>query len=60
MTGLNTRPLPRFVEYFGSVDKALRDAIEAYTREVRAGAFPGEEHCYPLPEGMEKAVKKLK
>ena len=60
MTGLNTRPLPRFVKYFGSVDKALRDAIEAYTREVRAGAFPGEEHCYPLPEGMEKAVKKLK
>ena len=60
MTGLNTRPLPRFVKYFGSVDKALRDAIEAYTREVRAGAFPGEEHYYPLPEGMEKAVKKLK
>ena len=60
MTGLNTRPLPRFVKYFGSVDKALRDAIEAYTREVRAGAFPGEEHCYPLPEGMEKAVRKLK
>ena len=60
MTGLNARPLPRFVKYFGSVEKALREAIEAYTREVRVGAFPGEEHCYPLPEGMEKAIKKLK
>lgn len=60
MAGLNARPLPRFVKYFGSVDMALRDAIEVYTREVRVGAFPGEEHCYPMPEGMEKALKKLK
>ena len=60
MAGLNARPLARFVKFFGSVDMALRDAIEVYTREVRVGAFPGEEHCYPMPEGMEKALKKLK
>lgn len=60
MAGLNQGPLPRFVKRFGRVDEALREAVAAYVREVRAGAFPAEEHAYPLPEGMEKALKKLK
>ena len=38
----------------------MRSAVEAYAREVRAGAFPTDDHGYPLPEGMEKTLKKLK
>ena len=60
MTGMTLSHLPRFVKRFGEVGASLRSAVEAYTREVRAGAFPTEDHCYPLPEGMEKTLKKLK
>ena len=60
MTGMTLSHLPRFVKRFGEVGASLRSAVEAYAREVRAGAFPGEDHVNPLPEGMEKTLKKLK
>ena len=60
MTGMTLSQLPRFVKRFGEVGASLRSAVEAYAREVRAGAFPGDEHGYALPEGMEKTLKKLK
>ena len=60
MTGLTLSNLPRFVKRFGEVGASLTAAVEAYAREVRAGAFPSEDHGYPLPEGMEKTLKKIK
>lgn len=60
MTGMTLSQVPRFVKRFGEVGASLRSAVEAYAREVRAGAFPGDEHGYPLPDGMEKTLKKLK
>ena len=60
MTGMTLSHLPRFVKRFGEVGASLRSAVDAYAREVRAGAFPTEDHGYPLPEGMEKTLKKLK
>ena len=60
MTGMTLSHLPRFVKRFGEVGASLRSAVEAYAREDRAGAFPTEDHGYPLPEGMEKTLKKLK
>lgn len=60
MTGMTLSQVPRFVKRFGEVGASLRSAVEAYAREVRAGAFPTEDHGYPLPEGMEKTLKKLK
>ena len=60
MTGMTLSHLPRFVKRFGEVGASLRSAVEAYAREVRAGAFPTDDHGYPLPEGMEKTLKKLK
>ena len=60
MTGMTLSHLPRFVKRFGEVGASLRSAVEAYAREVRAGAFPTDDHGYPLPEGMEKTLKNLK
>jgi 3-methyl-2-oxobutanoate hydroxymethyltransferase len=37
---------PRFVKQFADIGQAVRDAVEAYCREVRGGSFPGAEHSF--------------
>ncbi|QGM47200.1 3-methyl-2-oxobutanoate hydroxymethyltransferase [Methylocystis heyeri] len=35
---------------YGAIGKALGDAVAAYVRDVRAGAFPREEHGFHMAE----------
>jgi 3-methyl-2-oxobutanoate hydroxymethyltransferase len=49
MLGLSPRP-PKFVKQFGSLGKAIEDAIRAYAEEVRARTFPGPEHIYEVKD----------
>lgn len=42
---------PKFVKKYGNVAEVTRNAIRAYAEEVRSGAFPTDEHCYPIIEG---------
>ena len=37
---------PRFLKRYATVRDQMIEAIAAYTREVRKGEFPSEEHCY--------------
>ena len=37
---------PRFVKQFADVGQGIRQAVEAYCREVRDGSFPGPEHSF--------------
>ena len=37
---------PRFVKNFMAGQASIGEAIGAYVREVKTGAFPGAEHCY--------------
>ena len=37
---------PRFVKNFMAGQVSIGAAIAAYVRDVKAGAFPGAEHCY--------------
>jgi 3-methyl-2-oxobutanoate hydroxymethyltransferase len=46
MLGLFDDFRPRFVKQFVLLGQDLRRAVEAYCREVRDGAFPGEEHSF--------------
>ena len=39
---------PRFVRRYANLDTVITAAIEHYAADVRAGRFPGPEHCYPL------------
>jgi 3-methyl-2-oxobutanoate hydroxymethyltransferase len=50
LLGLTEGHLPRFVKRYASLSREIRDALEAYAAEVRAGTFPGEEHTYAMPE----------
>jgi len=49
MLGLNPRP-PKFVKEYASLASEIENAIAAYSRDVRARAFPAPEHTY----GMKK------
>lgn len=39
---------PRFVRRYADLDTVVTGAIERYAADVRAGRFPGPEHCYAL------------
>ena len=50
LLGLTEGHLPRFVKRYANLSREIRDALEGYAEEVRAGTFPGEEHTYEMPE----------
>jgi 3-methyl-2-oxobutanoate hydroxymethyltransferase len=50
LLGLTEGHLPRFVKRYASLSREIRDAIEAYAEDVRAGTFPDEEHSYSMDE----------
>jgi 3-methyl-2-oxobutanoate hydroxymethyltransferase len=46
MLGVFTDIKPRFVKQYADVGAMIIEAAEEYCREVRAGAFPAEEHSF--------------
>jgi 3-methyl-2-oxobutanoate hydroxymethyltransferase len=50
LLGLTEGHLPRFVKRYANLSREIRDAIEAYAAEVRAGTFPDDEHSYSMDE----------
>jgi 3-methyl-2-oxobutanoate hydroxymethyltransferase len=52
---------PKFVRRYAEVAKVITDAMRAYVEDVRGGAFPASEHCYPMREGeAEKLENRLR
>ncbi len=39
---------PRFVRRFANIGFQVEDAFRSYATDVRSGAFPATEHCYPI------------
>jgi len=56
LLGLSAGPLPRFVRRYAELDTVIRAAVEAFAADVRAGAYPADEECYPDPPGLEAVV----
>jgi 3-methyl-2-oxobutanoate hydroxymethyltransferase len=50
LLGLTEGHLPRFVKRYANLSREIRDALEAYADEVRAGTFPDDEHSYSMDE----------
>ncbi|MFH1060042.1 MAG: 3-methyl-2-oxobutanoate hydroxymethyltransferase [Pseudomonadota bacterium] len=44
---------PKFVKKYMDLAGLVTDAMRAYCHDVRAGGFPGEEHCYRMVAGEE-------
>jgi 3-methyl-2-oxobutanoate hydroxymethyltransferase len=56
LIGLFDRFTPKFVKRYATVAETLRTAFESYCDDVRAHAFPAEEHTYDLPEDVWRAI----
>jgi 3-methyl-2-oxobutanoate hydroxymethyltransferase len=49
LLGLYEGRSPRFVKRYADLATTIRQALERYGAEVRAGAFPEEAHTYAMP-----------
>jgi 3-methyl-2-oxobutanoate hydroxymethyltransferase len=49
LLGLYEGRSPRFVKRYADLATTIRQALERYGAEVRAGAFPEEPHTYAMP-----------
>jgi 3-methyl-2-oxobutanoate hydroxymethyltransferase len=58
MLGMYAGHSPKFVKRFAEIGEQMRQAFEAYAREVAAGTYPGPEHEFAISdEIMEKLDK---
>jgi 3-methyl-2-oxobutanoate hydroxymethyltransferase len=48
---------PRFVRRYAELGEAVEAAFRRYGADVRAGWFPGPEHCYPIPPEEETLIR---
>ncbi|KAG0051036.1 hypothetical protein BGZ83_004191 [Gryganskiella cystojenkinii] len=49
MLGLYGR-VPRFCKTYRSLADEIVGALKEYSADVKSGAFPAAEHCYPMPQ----------
>jgi 3-methyl-2-oxobutanoate hydroxymethyltransferase len=50
---------PKFVKKYADVATVVTEAMRAYVKDVKAGAFPAEEHCYRMVKGEEEKFRAL-
>ena len=54
MLGLFQAFTPKFVKKYANVAEIEIEAMKDYVKDVREGAFPGEEHVYHITDPIEK------
>jgi 3-methyl-2-oxobutanoate hydroxymethyltransferase len=50
LLGLYDGPAPRFVKRYAALAEEIGDALGSYIADVRAGAFPEEQHTYSISD----------
>lgn len=43
---------PKFVKHFANVGEIMKNAFMDYSKEVKEGTFPAEEHCYKIDDDV--------
>lgn len=51
---------PRFAKRYAEVGRTVQDAFAMYASEVRGGAFPAPEHCYPIERDEEEELRRAR
>ncbi len=50
---------PKFVKKYANVAQVVTDALSAYIKDVKAGTFPADEHCYHMLKGEKEKFEEL-
>jgi 3-methyl-2-oxobutanoate hydroxymethyltransferase len=45
---------PKFVKKYANIAEVITSSIREYIKDVRAGSFPADEHCYHIIKGEEE------
>jgi 3-methyl-2-oxobutanoate hydroxymethyltransferase len=48
MLGVQDEFTPRFLKRYATLSPTMEEAVREYLSEVKSGAFPAEEHSYPM------------
>jgi 3-methyl-2-oxobutanoate hydroxymethyltransferase len=48
---------PKFAKRYQDFNKLMEKAFKQYAEEVRTGAFPDEEHSYPMSDEVVEAIE---
>jgi 3-methyl-2-oxobutanoate hydroxymethyltransferase len=59
MIGMFDRKPAKFVKKYAEVGSQIVEALGEFKKEVAEGAFPAQEHCYPMPEDVAAELEKL-
>jgi 3-methyl-2-oxobutanoate hydroxymethyltransferase len=51
---------PRFVRRYAEIGADVERAFRRYADDVRGGAFPGPEHCYPIDPVHEAEIRRAR
>lgn len=50
---------PKFVKKYANIAEIITGAMKEYVKDVKASAFPTDEHCYHMLKGEEEKFKDL-
>ncbi len=56
MVGYASDITPKFVKRYANIGETIREAVEAFNKEVEARSFPGQEHVF---HASEETIKEL-
>lgn len=50
---------PKFVKKYANIAKVITNAMKDYVKDVKAGIFPADEHCYHMLKGEDEKLKEI-
>ena len=59
MLGMSGDFVPKFVKHFAQVGQTMTQAFQAYSQEVKAGAFPDAAHSYVKSDCSDEFLEQL-
>ena len=57
MLGVQEELTPRYLKRYASLSSIMEEGVQEYLSEVKSGAFPSEEHSYPMDPEEESQLK---